>query len=347
MSEENKDIDLKKNISELKEEFESFKGEHKHLLEHIEQFTEKLKKENKKLEKPFEMLNLPSKGFFYENKNSYILIGYLTYIEENLLTSEMLVESGIAYEVAFDNLICNNDISIDELLTGDVQAMALALRSFSYGNNIELDLKCEHCQKIEKTTIPLTSFKMKSVNGGVDENGEIPIDIANDKISIKVKPITFKQEIELNNKKDKKPLEELAIYIKEFNGERNSNKILNSIRTLRLLESRELRTAIRESTPGVDTKYNYECDHCYKTTIYDFGGNTFDLLKLPASYRNNVLEEMFLLTYYGKSITIEDAKRMPVTERRWFINRISEEIEKQREYERKEMAKAKSSSKKR
>jgi hypothetical protein len=54
-----------------------------------------------------------------------------------------------------------------------------------------------------------------------------------------------------------------------------------------------------------------------------------------------------LLTYYGKSITIEDAKRMPVTERRWFINRISEEIEKQREYERKEMAKAKSSSKKR
>jgi hypothetical protein len=59
------------------------------------------------------------------------------------------------------------------------------------------------------------------VESGVDDNGEIPVDIANGKISIKVKPITFKQEIELNNKKDKKPLEELSIYIKEFNGERN------------------------------------------------------------------------------------------------------------------------------
>jgi hypothetical protein len=347
MSEENKDIDLRKDISELKEEFEFFKNEHRHLLENIEQFTEKLKKENKKLEKPFEMLNLPSKGFFYENKNSYILLGYLTYIEENLLTSEMLVENGIAYEVAFENLICNNDITIEELLTGDVQAMALALRSFSYGNNIELDLKCEHCQKVEKATIPLTSFKMKSIKEGVDKSGEIPIDISKGAISLKIKPITFKQEVELNNKKNKKPLEELAIYIKEYNGERNPNKILNSIRMLRLLESRELRSAIKENTPGVDTKYNYECEHCYKTTLYDFGGNTFDLLKLPYSYRNNVLEEIFLLTYYGKSITIEDAKRMPVTERRWFINRISEEIEKQREYERKEMAKAKSSSKKR
>jgi len=346
MSEEKKDIDLRKNISELKEEFEFFKNEHKNLLENIEQFTEKLKKENKKLEKPFEMLNLPSKGFFYENKNKYILIGYLTYIEENLLTSEMLVENGIAYEIAFDNLICNNDITIDELLTGDVQAMALALRSFSYGNNIELDLKCEHCQKVEKATIPLTIFKMKSVSSGVDECGEIPIDIANGKIKLKIKPITFKEEVTLLNKKDKKPLEDLAIYIKEFNGERNPNKILNAVRMLRLLESRELRNAVKENTPGVDTKYYYECDYCNQTTLYDFGGNTFDLLKLPSSYRNNVLEEIFLLTYYGKSITIEDAKRMPVTERRWFINRISEEIEKQREFERKEMAKARSSAKK-
>lgn len=347
MSEENKDIELRKDISELKEEFEFFKKEHKNLLENIEQFTEKLRKDNKKIEKPFEMLNLPSKGFFYKNKNKYILIGYLTYIEENLLTSEMLVENGIAYEIAFENLIYSNDLTIDELLTGDVQAMSLALRSFSYGNNIELDLKCEHCDRTEKETIPLTTFKMKTITSSVDNMGEIPIDISNGKIKIKIKPITFREEVQLRNKKDKKPLEELAIYVKEFNGERNPNKILNAVRSLRLLESREIRSAIKDNMPGVDTKYSYECQYCDSTTIYDFGGNTFDLLKLPYSYRNNVLEEIFLLTYYGKSITIEDAKKMPVTERRWFINRISEELEKQREYERKEMAKARSSAKKR
>jgi len=347
MSNKDKDINLIKDISELKQEFEIFKSEHKNLIENLDKFAENLTKENVRLEKPFEMLYLPSKGFFYKNKNKYILIGYLTYVEENLLTSEMLVESGVAYEIAFNNLIVSKNINIDELLTGDVQAMSLALRSFSYGNNIELDLKCSHCGKTSKDTIPLTTFKMKTIEDNADENGEIPISIANGKVSIKIKPVTFKEEIEIKNKKDRKPLEDIAIYVKEFNGERNKSKILNSIRTLRLLESRELRNAIQNNTPGVDTKYEYECEYCGQTTNYDFGGNTFDLLKLPFSYRNNVLEELFLLTYYGKSITIEDAKKMPVTERRWFINRISEEMEKQREYERKEMAKAKSSSKKR
>ena len=53
MSEEQKDIELRKSISELREEFEFFKSEHKHLIENIDKFTDKLNKENKKLEKPF------------------------------------------------------------------------------------------------------------------------------------------------------------------------------------------------------------------------------------------------------------------------------------------------------
>jgi hypothetical protein len=336
-SEENKN-ELRKSIDELKVDFEQFK-------EKIDGFQKIVKSENKKLEKPFEMLNLPSKGFFYENKTSFLLLGYLTYFEENLLTSEMLVENGIAYEIALGNLIYNDDIKIDELLTGDVQAMSLALRSFSYGNNIELDLNCNHCNKESKASIPLTSFQMKEVQRIPDENGEIHLELGKTQIPVKIKPITFKQELEYYKKEEKLPLENIALSVKEFNGERDPKKILNSIRTLRLLESRELRSEISKNTPGVDTKYGHVCEFCDKVTDYDFGGNTMGLLKLPASYRNSVLEEIFLLVYYGKSITIDDAKRMPVTERRWFINRISEEVEKQREAEKKEMAKAKSKSK--
>lgn len=336
-SEENK-IELRKSIEELKEDFEKFKDK-------IDSFQKIIKTENRKLEKPFEMLNLPSKGFFYENKTSFLLLGYLTYFEENLLTSEMLVEDGIAYEIALGNLIYNDDIKIDDLLTGDVQAMSLALRSFSYGNNIELDLGCNHCNRESKASIPLTSFKMKTVEKKPDERGEIHVELGKMKIPVKIKPITFKQELEYYKKEDKLPLENIALSVKEFNGERDPKKILNNIRVLRLLESRELRKIISENTPGVDTKYDHVCEFCDKITNYDFGGNTMGLLKLPASYRNNVLEEIFLLVYYGKSITIDDAKKMPVTERRWFINRISEEVEKQREAEKKEMAKAKSKSK--
>jgi hypothetical protein len=186
---------------------------------------------------------------------------------------------------------------------------------------------------------------MKEVQRIPDENGEIHLELGKTQIPVKIKPITFKQELEYYKKEEKLPLENVALSVKEFNGERDPKKILNSIRTLRLLESRELRNEISKNTPGVDTKYGHVCEFCDKVTDYDFGGNTMGLLKLPASYRNSVLEEIFLLVYYGKSITIDDAKRMPVTERRWFINRISEEVEKQREAEKKEMSKTKSKSK--
>ena len=338
MEDQNLNNELIKSVDQLKEEFSTFKDK-------ISNIQDSVKRENKKLEKPFEMLNLPSKGFFYKNKNSFILLGYLTYFEENLLTSEMLVENGMAYEIALNNLIYNEDITIGEMVTGDVQAMSLALRSFSYGNNIELELNCEHCGKPSKASIPLTNFKMKSSKLYPDDNGEILLNIGKDGIAIKISPITFKQELEFLNKKEKLPLENLTIFVKEFNGERDPNKISRLVRSLRLLESRELRTAISENTPGVDTKYEHECEYCDQYTKYDFGGNTLDLLKLPSSYRNNLLEEIFLLTYYGKSITIGDAKQMSTLERKWMINRISEELEKQREAEKREMAKAKSKSK--
>lgn len=338
MEENEKNIELRKSLEDLKNEFESFKDE-------IIKIQETVKTEKKKLERPFEMLYLPSKGLFYKNKVDHILLGYLTYFEENLLTSELLVESGIAYEVVFSNVIYNNNICIDELLTGDVQAISLALRSFSYGNNIELDLKCSHCGYSDKESIPLSSFKMKTQSLTPDEDGEISFEIGKNRIPVKIKPITFKKELEYFKKEKKEPLESIIMFVKEFDGERDERKIANEIRTLRLLESRELRKAIDKNTPGVDTKYDFECRSCSKITKYDFGGNALDLLKLPYSYRNSVLEEIFLLTYYGKSITVDDAKKMSVTERRWFINRISEEIEKQREMEKKEIAKAKSKAK--
>jgi len=78
--------------------------------------------------------------------------------------------------------------------------------------------------------------------------------------------------------------------------------------------------------------------------MYNFGG-AHSFLAFPSSFRENVQEELFLITYYGENIGIEDAKKMPVTERRWFINRISEELSKKKEAEEKAVRQAKSKGK--
>jgi len=51
---------------------------------------------------------------------------------------------------------------------------------------------------------------------------------------------------------------------------------------------------------------------------------------LDNDYIKNVYEEFFLLKYHG-SWSFFEAYNLPVTIRRWFLNRLSEQFEKEKE----------------
>jgi len=57
------------------------------------------------------------------------------------------------------------------------------------------------------------------------------------------------------------------------------------------------------------------------------------------------LEELFLLSHYGTSTSIDDVKKMTVGERRWFVNRLSDELNKKKQAEEAAMRSAKSKGK--
>jgi hypothetical protein len=46
---------------------------------------------------------------------------------------------------------------------------------------------------------------------------------------------------------------------------------------------------------------------------------------LTPEYKRYILEELFQLQYNGK-MALSDAQRLPVYQRRWFIERINKEI---------------------
>jgi hypothetical protein len=51
--------------------------------------------------------------------------------------------------------------------------------------------------------------------------------------------------------------------------------------------------------------------------------NQKNLLKL---YKSNVLEEIFLLVY-KTSMTYEDVINLPISKRKWFVNRLTKQLE--------------------
>ena len=327
-------------LSDLKKEFEEFKKEFKEFSELT------LKEANRKnTERPFGMLQLPSKGLFYKNRNKFLLIGYLTYFEENILTSEMMHEADIAMPIILEKVIASNDFDIKEILSCDVQAISMFLRAYAYGNSIEVDVECPHCERKDKHTIMVSDFKSKDINLAPDENGEIEVVSQKFGKKMKIIPRTYFEDMAFKQGVERKMVDTMCFNLCEYEGERDRSKIKQTLSGLKIMESRDIKKAISDNLPGIDTSIVYNCMFCERDTIINFGHNGADFLRLPSSFINNVLEELFLLSHYGTSTSIDDVKKMTVGERRWFVNRLSDELNKKKQAEEAAMRSAKSKGK--
>lgn len=331
------DVELRDSIIELKDKFSENNEEVRKLSEIIQQ-----QKKDKNIERPFEMLFIPSRGLFYPSKENYLLLNQLTYIEENLLTSEFLVDSGKAMEFVLKNILVEQNIEPKDLLAGDVEAIGLFLRSFAYGDKMEIELDCHHCAVKEEVDIRLSSFQMKDMIAH-PENGLIPMMLDGTELIFMIKPLTYFEEIGMAKAKISE-VDKIIYMTKSVNDCEDKGIISSVVKKLNLSQIRRFKKFIDKAMPGVDATVNHRCSSCGKVSKYNFGG-VHSFLSFPPTFRQNVQEEIFLISYYGKGISIEDAKKMPVTERRWFLNRINEELTKKKEAEEKAMRSAKAKSK--
>jgi len=346
--------DIKSYIDDLKKVIEK-SGDKNYVIESIGELSKKFsenteevrklhatilqEKKNKNIEKPFEMLFIPSRGLFYESKENYLLLNQLTYAEESLLTSEFLVESGKAMEFVLKSILVEQNIKPEDLLAGDVQAIGLFLRSYAYGDKLELDFDCRHCDSNELVSFELSSFQMKDIVVA-PENGLIPMMIDGSNLIFMIKPLTYFEEVGMT-KAGLSSIDKI-IYMTQSVNECEDKKVISQvIKRMSLQEIRRVKKFIDRAVPGVDAVVKHTCSSCEKENEYDFGG-AHSFLSFPPSFRENIQEECFLLSYYGKGITLDYTKKMSVTERRWMLNRINEELTKKKEAEEKAHRAAKS-----
>lgn len=294
------------------------------------------------LTKSFDLVNLPSEGHFYSHKKGSVFVKFLTSHEEKVLTSPFLVENGMALNMVLSNCILDEEINAGDLIIGDVQAISMFLRSTAYGDKIQLDIECPECGREIHPSFYISKMKAREMKFNPDKDGKLCCEIGHN--SFKIKVPTLKEEIDFNLKNDETLMGRLSFVIEEMNGETNSGRIKRMLPNMKPLESRLLREFIEENTPGVDPVIDICCDFCQADFKSKFNVG-FNFISLPQNYYQNILEELFLLQYYGKGITLQQAQEIPVHERRWYINRISEELEKKRKAEEKAYSAAKRSSK--
>jgi hypothetical protein len=229
---------------------------------------------------PIETVPLPSKGLLYDpNTTLYntetLQIKAMTAQEEDILLSQGLIKEGIVIETLIKSCLIDKTIDVSNLITGDKNALMIAIRVTGYGTDYNISHTCDNCKSYSEREINLGELGIKRLKINPIENGK-------NKFGFKL-PITGKQIIFgfMDGKKQKNRDAKIAFndkYTKNLNSKsittfleevveeidsiRDKNKISHFIRNMPARDSSSLRKFIRENEPGIDMSHSYECKKC-------------------------------------------------------------------------------------
>ena len=115
---------------------------------------------------PTEMVDLPSKGYFYFEghplSSGKVEVKYMTAKEEDILTSQNLIQQGVVIEKLLESLIVDKSVKIDDMFVGDKNAIMVAARILGYGKDYEFEYdgveQVADLSKLEPVDIDFSQF---------------------------------------------------------------------------------------------------------------------------------------------------------------------------------------------
>jgi hypothetical protein len=216
----------------------------------------------KDLQIPFDLIELPSQGILYPNKKSSVKVEYLTALDENILSSPNIINSGKVIDILLERKV--KDLGFDpiDLLEGDRTALVVYLRTTAFGEKYN-QLVLDRIGELVEGEIDLSQIKPKKLSIHPDTNGEFDYKLPNSGKMVKFKLLTGR-DIKVIDEMDKEHMKryqtdisnkiifKLERCIGEIDGERDKIKLSNIIKRLTIIDSRKLRSYIDSIEPGLD-----------------------------------------------------------------------------------------------
>lgn len=226
-------------------------------------------------EVPTDFIDLPSGGLFYPNGKNRVEVKYLTAEDENILTSSDLIKSGKVLDVLLQNALIDKEITPDEMLTGDRNAVLINLRITGYGDEYETKTTCPSCSEVNNKSILLSSLGIRDMADNPDSEGMFSVMLPKCKANVRFRLLTGADETRLQkvNESGKKTMkgkfkvatvltERYLLQIMEVNGNRDKTYIKKFIGVMPIADSFFFREYLKEIEPGIDLNYGFDCDNC-------------------------------------------------------------------------------------
>lgn len=139
----------------------------------------------------YDTIPLPSKGQCYKLKMSKLPVGYLTAYDENMIVAPNMYRDGSFLDHILKNKIMTDEISPDELLPGDRDAIILWLRASGYGADFPIKVTDPTTGIVFDTTIDLSTLKYKKFELKGDANGYFSFELPVTKDKVKFRFLTY------------------------------------------------------------------------------------------------------------------------------------------------------------
>jgi hypothetical protein len=231
------------------------------------------------LDIPLETVPLPSSGKVYPytsplHGSETVEIRSMTAREEDILTSRALLKKGTVISELIKSCLVDRSVSPNELLSGDRNALMVAIRITGYGPEYKAELECTECgvkspHEFNLAELPLRRLEIDPVSPG---NNLFEFILPKTRKVVKFRFLTGRDEEEImvmNDKQKKLGLSteanittNLMHSIVSIDGIDDRSKIANFIRNMPARDSLALRNYIKENEPGVTMKQETSCPSC-------------------------------------------------------------------------------------
>ena len=211
---------------------------------------------------PHDVVPLPSQGKFYPSGKKSLKVGYLTASDENLLMSQNLKEVNTLITSLLRSKIYEPDISPEQLLEGDAEAILVFLRNTAFGSQYKIKTTDPKTKQVFDVEINLDELNFKKLDKEPDSNGHYTIKLPKSGNEVKVKLLTLGDQINLRKIRDSYPqgmvapvvTKRLEMNIVAIDGVDDRNEISRFVSNLPIADSKFLRQELEELEPRLDLK---------------------------------------------------------------------------------------------
>lgn len=232
------------------------------------------------LDIPQELVPLPSGGKTYPldchlHGADAIEIKAMTAKEEDILTSRALLKKGTVVTELIKSCLIDKSFPVINLLSGDRNALMVAIRVTGYGPEYNAEIECNECGVKSPHSFDLGSLPIKKleIDPIVPGTNMFEFMLPYSKKVVKFKFMTGKDEEEITSVAEKQKklglngadstiTTNLLYTLISIDGVEDRSKIANFVKHMPARDSLALREYIRQNEPGIEMRQETVCPSC-------------------------------------------------------------------------------------